>query len=350
MNLTEIAAIPKKLFIPISVIFIVGILIFLIVYRFTSSKKTIPVPETKIQAITFIKSPILQGPTSLKINDKLNRSTQEIEKAQAYNLQEKSLSQTQAQALAANFGFVEEPKITNDKNLGQSFQWSNTSGMLKIDNSKLTYIKSISEKSQNIRNINSSEDLKPVIDQLLEKYNLQNTSFTLSKNEIRFYKYENGVPQKTEDLIDSDLISTTISYNLEGIPLVDHNASADSITITVDRSGQATLLSYRFPPSIEPISNYPLTPINDAVKEIRTGNYTVADLKPEFGSKGEGGETVKIQSAILENVSLAYYFSQPVPLNLQPVYLFTGKGQTNFGTGTIRVLVPAIARQFLSSP
>jgi len=350
MSLTEISAIAKKIFVPATVVLIIGMLILLVVYRFTSSRKPIPRPEAKIQTITFIKSPIFQGPAALNIDEKLSKTKLESKDKLAYSIKINPPSQNQAQILAANFGFTAEPKIIEDKNLGQVFQWDNPTGTLKIDNSKLTYINKPSKNNQNRTNINSKEDIMPIIDQMLERYNLQNPNFTPSENDVRFYKYTNGVPQKIEELVDSDLINVTMSFKLKDLPLVDQNASSDSIIVTIDRSGQITLLSYRFPPSIEPLNNYPLISISDAITEIKSGKYTVADLKPEFGSKGEGGDTIQIQSANLENVSTVYYFSQPTPLNLQPVYLFTGRSQTSLGKATIRVLVPAIAREFLAVP
>jgi hypothetical protein len=95
-------------------------------------------------------------------------------------------------------------------------------------------------------------------------------------------------------------------------------------------------------------ATYPIVTIENAWQQVALGNGIVVKVRPKNGNYFAPYTKTRVENALIDKVSLAYYETPEDQTYLQPIYVFEGKYTTK-GTegGDITIYYPAVTGDYI---
>lgn len=335
-NLTNTASLFKKIIAPISILLLVGALIFLIFFRFTRVPKPIlpPIDKPLIDALP---------PATTSFDSSSLAMPQEIpEILPVYEITNQPDLQSKASVIAQKLGFDQKSNELNDINLGEVLMYSNNNASLSIYRESIFYIA-------------SSPATAGVQFQDLSQYQTRGQDFlsslalpisSLSEPSIKLSKKINNEITTTSNLKEADFINFKYHYLISGIPMV---MPTSPISVTLNAQEELIHLSYRSLGEFKTLAEYPVITPREALELLLNSQGALIETK-ETEETGPLTSLERINVATLQQAYPAYYLPSKTPQVLQPVWVF--EGETVIGDETIQLTyaVPAISGKFLANP
>lgn len=331
MNLTYIANLVKKLAIPISVVLIIGILVFLIFVRISGKEGELQLlRQTEIPTLNLSEDNIVFDTTKLTSPDNIPH------KLTVYGVRNSETSAFDIQSITNTLKFAGNPTEINDANQGKGVIYSNEEGVLLVYPQSIIYQKNTPIASTNTQDPSLlKEKAKNFLTGIsLETGQLIQASVTY---EIISGEHLRGTLDKNQ----AQFITFHFPQTISGLPII---GPLENNKIRFDAGGNVSELVYLMQPQTQALGNYPIISLQDALKELNHGKGSLVNTEGEY-------EDTRIYSQIdnakLESAYPAYYLVTEDKSIVQPLWVFKGTSSVDTTTFDVTFAVPAIDPQFL---
>ncbi|OGD95986.1 hypothetical protein A3B52_03015 [Candidatus Curtissbacteria bacterium RIFCSPLOWO2_01_FULL_41_28] len=338
INLTTAAAACKKFVWVLSLILLIGFLIFLMFYRF--SPKTLPreIPKP-IEKPAFETFP---GEASQFITDRLSTPTNIPKTLPIYRLTLRESLLPNANFFASKLGFRNPPKELNDVTFGQGLLFSKEDGALSVYQDIISYQEFITEPQ-----IGQFDETRLKIKALefISGLGILTTNINLqSEPTVTYQKLagEGFAPTKDPNL--ANFVNFIFNYTLEGLKVV---GNISDLRITLTPAGDVVRLTFRSFGAEAETDGYLLMEFQDALKLLLNNQGSLIKVS---GEQEDVEVSRNFGRVSLNNTYLAYYLSTKQPDTIQPIWVFEGESIINSLPVNVTFAVPAIESKFLKAP
>lgn len=196
------------------------------------------------------------------------------------------------------------------------------------------------------------EQAKEAAINFLAQIKINPDSVSINEKQSKFFKVQDARLIPVGSNTQADVVQFAYQTAIENIPLVGNDLELGQVTVQVDENNQVVYFQFQNLPKPSLVNHQKTKGLSAALKELGSRKAVVV----EAVSKTESGvEDIKIQpnfiiqSAIINEVFLAYYYPSPVPETLQPIYVFTGEFKSRDGlVGNLTLYLPALEGQTIS--
>src|SRR3990167_91863 len=260
INLTTAAAACKKFVWVLSLILLIGFLIFLMFYRF--SPKTLPreIPKP-IEKPAFETFP---GEASQFITDRLSTPTNIPKTLPIYRLTFRESLLPNANFFASKLGFRNPPKELNDVTFGQGLLFSKEDGALSVYQDIISYQKYISQS----RATGQFDEIRLKIKALdfISGLDIPTTNTNLQSEPTATYqKFSGESLAPTKNPAQANFITFNFNYALEGLKVV---GNISDLRITLSPSGEVARLIFKLFKATREPDDYPILGFANALKML----------------------------------------------------------------------------------
>lgn len=313
------------------------------------SKSSSPIKKTNLLSLT---------PPEIKTFSVITFSSDELEKnyppfsqeIEVYQVDETLINDQQAIKIAQNFGYNENPQVTNYLQ-GQIYNWSNNQDRLAI------YIQggTIQYTSNQILNKNEPPSLLEAENRLKEFLNekelIPSEKITTEVKEKDFYFTDGSDFIKTTS-VNSQKNFTFLKLVYKINNLIIDGPEQPSISIYFANNFQIVRFNFsKIFNEVNADSLYPIKTKDEIIKSIKE-NPRISFLKDISGFYEENlileEKVPELKSLSFDKIELIYYKSINKQTSLQPVFLITGKAILKDGTqAEAGLYLPAIKDEYL---
>lgn len=271
-----------------------------------------------------------------------------------YRINPPIISPNQTIDLAYFLGFSQEPKISENPELGPIYRWkTKESGLtVLVERGTIRYTLDL------LNNPGLLTGTPPPLEEVKTTVLnfIQNQAIPLPENlkpEISQTDYlkESGPIFVPSDSSSAEFIKITFDFEIEGKKLLMPIPNTPPLNLIVGPEMRIVRLDYQYPFSqYESFHSYPLKTEEEVLDTIeKTLQLTSLQIPGDYELTPSDYQSIR--SVDLSNVELGYYLSLPPESYLQPVFLIHGTFQLlDERTGDAYLYLPAITEEYLTTP
>jgi hypothetical protein len=373
MNLTDTAALVKKILKILLLIVAVYYVILLIIepgirdfVKKVFDRRIPPNPiYGQLDPLEFVVKPITEGKPEYVLNTKNGRLPTNIpEKAVVYKFKEITFSYLagkNAVNQAGTLGFSESDLITDLK--GNTYKWrsikTGATLEIQIETGELKLSTSLVGKSGDFISgtINMDSAKGFARDKLTSINRFDDGLYPNGSAIVHLGKLTQAGLVETTDTREVQLARVDFFRSIDKTPILGPDPKKGLLHLYIRNPSGYTALNNPFVEayfwSINPDSRatYPIISVDEAWKAVTDGNGVIANVTPKGANPFVPYAPTRVESILIDNVFLAYYDTPKHQRFMQPIYVFDGKYTTR-GTegGYITIYFPAITRQYTKPP
>ncbi len=329
----------KKTLIWLSVVFIIILLVFLIVFRFkTTHERNVETPSEKIDPPVLASAAI----TTRQFNTQQLKLPQNIpESLMVYKSKENANFLDNANLLAQNLGFNEPPTETSDAIVGKKLFYDSKNIYLSIFANGFSYT-NLSTELITAGQFADSTELASSAISFISKLGIQ-TNF--SDDHTTGYFQNSGEFEKVVgNSQDANIIELNFNHKLSGLRVIGQNTEVFARFNKLDEMREVVFNQFN---SGEKLTNYAIIEPEEALKQLIAGRGSLVNA---IAPSDYSPIPKQLNSVSLQAAYLAYYKPSNPKQTIQPVWVFEGTSNVNNEDAFLIYAVPAIDPQYFKTP
>ena len=259
------------------------------------------------------------------------------EKASVYRFDLETTSPAKAQKIAAALGFSGGFQETNDAVFGKVYSWQDKEKSLSVSSQGIEFVKALTNLPKLSKG--NPQDYFAKAKKILEDLSLGYDQFIPRKDGISFLVVKGNLLEPAPSSDKSQIVRLTFDFVKDNLPFLLGDPQMAYVEVSLSATGEMVRLSYKFPPTLKDQRVSDLINVNEAKKKVQAGEGILVNI---IGVGDTGMERQAIESASYDKISLGYYQPLSASGEIQPVYVFRGKGKVGNSEGTIYLYLPAV--------
>jgi len=342
-DLTTTAQSLKKIGTVLAVLLIIILLVGAIIFRVKKQEIRPSATPIPINPPQIRQDPSQKSPSTIDFSQ--IQSLNIPKELPAYATDKYNLTDQSVKTLAHSFGITNPPTvIEEDTHDGKQYNWESGNSRLTASQTALRY----ESKTQTIETKGSfSQD--ELLDKALsftQKIPVIDKEVTYNSQKTRYLNISNGRLASASSFENAQIVEFSFDKKLSSLPILGQSPDSNFVKIRMEKNGSISYLSARFFSKFTEQNLHKVKTQKEATEEVRRGQGKIIQtlILDENGQALElfRAQSVDIKTAIITNVSLAYFLPSDLGEPIQPIFVFEGNFKKGNETGKVVIYLPAL--------